>query len=120
MSRLSAAIRIITSRDVPDGFFYLDQPYIGADQEYYDGYTQEDFDVLLTTLESLTGKFLLSSYRNKGLTEYTHRNGWYTLGFRMMCSMTNRYENKDKIEVLTANYPIDSDIIKDIDLQSAE
>jgi hypothetical protein len=30
-----------------------------------------------------------------------------------MSSMTNRYEIKDKIEVLTANYPISRDIIEE-------
>jgi DNA adenine methylase len=32
------ALWIIKSRDVPDGFFYLDPPYVGADQGHYDGY----------------------------------------------------------------------------------
>jgi DNA adenine methylase len=59
------ALRIIKSRDVPDGFFYLDPPYVGADQGHYDGYTQEDFNLLLEALTNLKGKFLLSSYRNK-------------------------------------------------------
>ncbi|MDR2245292.1 MAG: DNA adenine methylase [Treponema sp.] len=59
------ALRIIKSRDMPDAFFYLDPPYVGAAQGHYDGYTQEDFDILLKLLESLKGKFLLSSYRNK-------------------------------------------------------
>jgi DNA adenine methylase len=100
------ALRIIKSRDVPDGFFYLDPPYVGADQGHYDGYTQEDFDRLLETLETLKGKFLLSSYRNKALTVVAKRNGWHTIEIKMVSSMTNRYEKKDKVEVLTANYPI--------------
>ncbi|MDR2634024.1 MAG: hypothetical protein LBC51_10455 [Treponema sp.] len=29
------AVRIIKSRDVPDGFFYLDSPYAGAGRERY-------------------------------------------------------------------------------------
>jgi DNA adenine methylase len=62
-------LRIIKSRDVPDDFFYLDPPYGGTDQGHYDGYTQEDFDLLLKMLETLKGKFLLSSYRNKNLTD---------------------------------------------------
>jgi DNA adenine methylase len=33
------AVRVIKSRDVPEGFFYLDPPYVGADQGQYDGYT---------------------------------------------------------------------------------
>ncbi|MDR2419460.1 MAG: DNA adenine methylase [Treponema sp.] len=100
------ALRIIKSRDVPDGFFYLDPPYVGADQGHYDGYTQEDFDKLLEILETLKGKFLLSSFRNKGLAEVSKRNGWYTIEIKMVSSMTVRFETKDKIEVLTTNYPI--------------
>jgi DNA adenine methylase len=106
------ALRIIKSRDAPDGFFYLDPPYVGADQGHYDGYAQEDFDGLLETLAALKGKFLLSSYRNKNLAEFTERNGWHTLECRMFCSMTNRYQAKNKIEVLTANYPLSQDIVK--------
>jgi DNA adenine methylase len=114
------ALRIIKSRDVPDGFFYLDPPYVGADQGHYNGYTQEDFDRLLETIETIKGKFLLSSYRNKHLQVCTKRNGWHTLEFRMMSSMTNRYELKDKIEVMTANYPITWDMIQDLKEPEAE
>jgi DNA adenine methylase len=44
------ALKIIRSRDCQDAFFYLDPPYVGADQGHYDGYTQEDFDALLELL----------------------------------------------------------------------
>ena len=108
------ALRIIKSRDVPDGFFYLDPPYVGADQGHYDGYTQEDFDRLLSMLETIKGKFLLSSYRNNTLEACAERNGWYTLEFRMMNAMTNRYKVKNKIEVMTANYPITREMIQDL------
>jgi DNA adenine methylase len=101
------ALRIIRSRDAGDAFFYLDPPYVGSDQGHYDGYTQEDFDALLGLLGGLQGKFLLSSFRNKSLTEYTKRNGWYTLEFSMVCPMTHAYKTRrGKIEVLTANYPL--------------
>ena len=70
------ALRIITSRDTPDGFFYIDPPYVGADQGHYDGYSQADFDALLAALEGISGRFLLSSYRNANLTEFARRNGW--------------------------------------------
>jgi DNA adenine methylase len=80
---------------------------VGADQGHYDGYSQEYFDNLLALLETIKGKFLLSSYRNKRLDEYTKRNGWSKREIRMENSMTNRYANpKIKTEVLTANYPI--------------
>jgi DNA adenine methylase len=99
-------LRIIRSRDVPDAFFYLDPPYVGSDQGHYDGYTQEDFDNLLGFLETIQGTFLLSSFRNKSLEEFSKRNKWHTVEVRMTSPMTHGSTNKKKIEVLTANYPI--------------
>ncbi|MHB9292511.1 hypothetical protein Holit_01609 [Hollandina sp. SP2] len=101
------ALRIIKSRDREDTFCYLDPPYVGADQGHYDGYSQEDFENLLAILETIKGKFLLSSYKNKSLEGHIKRHGWEKVEIKMECSMTNRYANpKIKTEVLTANYPI--------------
>jgi DNA adenine methylase len=102
------ALRIIGSRDTPETFFYLDPPYVGADQGHYDGYTQMDFDALMETLEGVQGKFLLSSFRNAALGEFTRRNGWATVEIRLSSSMTHGQGRtvRDKVEVLTANYPI--------------
>jgi DNA adenine methylase len=101
------ALKIIRSRDIANAFFYLDPPYVGSDQGHYDGYTQEDFDALLGVLEKLQGKFLLSSFRNKTLTDFARRNNWHTLELKMTCSMTHGYKTqRGKIEMLTANYPI--------------
>jgi DNA adenine methylase len=101
------ALRIIRSRDTPETFCYCDPPYIGADQGHYGGYSQTDFESLLDTLANMQGKFLLSSYRNVALNDYVKRYCWDTLEIRMSLSMAARYEDKkQKIEVLTANYPI--------------
>jgi DNA adenine methylase len=103
------ALKIIRSRDIADAFFYLDPPYVGSDQGHYDGYTQEDFDALPGVLETLQGKFLLSSFRNKSLTDCARRNGWHSLELKMACSMTHGYKTqREKIEILTANYPIEA------------
>ncbi|MBP3741848.1 MAG: DNA adenine methylase [Treponema sp.] len=100
------AIRIIKSRDTADSFFYIDPPYVGSDQGHYDGYTQEDFDILLNLLDGIKGKFILSSYRNTSLKKHILKNGWYTAEIRMHCSMTsNSSHAHGKIEVLTANFP---------------
>jgi DNA adenine methylase len=108
------ALRVIRSRDVPDAFFYCDPPYVGADQGHYDGYTQDDFDNLLETLQGIQGKFLLSSFRNDSLLAYIKRNGWHSVALEMNCSMTNRAQTpRKKVEVLTANYPIDIKISPD-------
>jgi DNA adenine methylase len=102
------ALRIIQSRDTQETFFYLDPPYIGANQGHYDGYTQMDFDSLLGVLETLAGRFLLSSYRNATLREFTRRNGWHTVEFHLTCAMKHEGSRtvRGKVEVLTANYPI--------------
>jgi DNA adenine methylase len=103
------ALKVIRSRDSEKAFFYCDPPYVGSDQGHYDGYTQEDFDGLLGLLETIKGKFLLSSFRNKSLADSIKRNGWHSFELKMACSMTNRYESKrGKVEVLTANYPIEA------------
>ncbi len=107
------ALRIIRSRDTVESFFYIDPPYVGADQGHYDGYTQEDFDNLLTLLEGIKGKFLLSSFRNPSLKECIKRNNWHSIEIEMSCSMTNRAKTpRNKVEVLTANYPISVDLSK--------
>ncbi|MDR2247806.1 MAG: DNA adenine methylase [Treponema sp.] len=102
------ALRIIGSRDTPETFFYLDPPYVGADQGHYDGYTQMDFDALLEVLKSIQGKFLLSSFRDAALREFTRKNGWHTVEIRLSSSMTHGQGRaiREKVEVLTANYPI--------------
>ena len=105
------ALRIIRSRDTEESFFYIDPPYVGADQGHYDGYSHEDFDNLLALLEEIKGKFLLSSYRNSALKECVKRNGWYSIEIDMACSMTHRAQSpRHKVEVLTANYPISVDL----------
>jgi DNA adenine methylase len=101
------ALRVIRGRDVSDAFFYIDPPYVGADQGHYDGYSQEDFDNLLKLLETIQGKFLLSSFKNTSLNEFIKRNGWHTTAIKMACSMTSHaVQPREKVEVLTANYPI--------------
>ncbi len=99
------ALRIIRSRDTPETFHYCDPPYVGTDQGHYDGYTQEDFDMLLTCLSQIEGKFLLSSFRNKSLSDFIDRHSWHSLEIRMNKPMSKNNRGK-KIEVVTANYPI--------------
>jgi DNA adenine methylase len=102
------AIRIITSRDNDNAFFYCDPPYVGSNCGHYDGYTQSDFDELLQVLSKIKGKFLLSSYPNDKLKEFVKANGWYQRTIEMGVTVAAKYDKPRKIktEVLTANYPI--------------
>lgn len=101
------ALRIINSRDSKESFFYVDPPYYNSDCAHYDGYTIEDFDMLLKTLSKIEGKFLLSSYPSEILSKYTKEKGWYQISFQQKVSVNAKGGNqKTKIEVFTSNYPI--------------
>ena len=104
------ALRVICLRDTKDIFFYLDPPYVGSFQGHYDGYDQDDFDKLLALLAVIKGRFLLSSFRNEGLSTMAKRYGWYQVELKMAKPMTSQLgKTVQKIEVLTANYPIKLD-----------
>jgi DNA adenine methylase len=103
------ALRIITSRDTKDAFFYCDPPYYNSDCGHYDGYTLDDFELLLKKLSKIEGKFMLSSYPSPILTEYTKQFGWHTKQFQQEVTIANansKKGRKPKIEVITTNYPI--------------
>lgn len=102
------AIRIIQSRDTHDSFFYCDPPYFNSDMGHYDGYTESDFEGLLNTLSKIQGKFLLSSYPSALLSKYTKEFGWNKVQFDMTVSVNAKGPGtrKKKVEVLTANYPL--------------
>lgn len=99
------AIKVINRMDSSETFFYLDPPYVGADQGHYGGYTQEHFNGLLDTLSQIKGKFLLSSYPNTTLAEYRKEFRWYSSDKLMQLSASNR-ANRIKTEALTSNYKI--------------
>lgn len=102
------ALYIINSRDTENSFFYCDPPYYNSAMGHYDGYTVEDFEMLLQTLAGIKGKFLLSSYPSDLLKEYTKRNGWNTWSVEQGVSVNAKSGYlKRKVEVLTANYPLE-------------
>ncbi|HUM50498.1 MAG TPA: DNA adenine methylase [Chitinophagales bacterium] len=101
------ALRVINSRDTKDSFFYCDPPYYNSDCGHYDGYSIQDFENLLQVLSNIKGKFMLSSYPSEILKKFTKAHGWHTAEFKQLVSVNAKGANqKTKIEVLTANYPI--------------
>ena len=101
------ALRIINSRDTKDSFFYCDPPYYNSDMGHYDGYSIEDFEALLKSLQRITGRFLLSSYPSPILKQYVKTNGWKQVEIEQTVSVANsKKPGKKKIEVLTYNYEL--------------
>jgi DNA adenine methylase len=99
------ALQVIKTRDTENSFFYVDPPYFNSDCGHYKGYTLQDFTNLLQLLENIKGKFLLSSYPSEVLSEFTERNKWFTHSIHKKVSVTYQTQ-KEKTEVLTANYNI--------------
>ena len=104
----SDALYVIKSRDTASSFFYCDPPYFNSDCGHYDGYSEQDFENLLKQLSSIKGKFLLSSYPSAILLKYAKDHGWNMWSVEKGVSINTKSGYlKRKIEVLTANYPID-------------
>lgn len=102
------ALKVITSRDTNDSFFFIDPPYVGADQGHYSGYTRQDFINLLDTLEKVKGNFFLTTYDSDLLTEYVKRNGWHQIKIEkpLTAYKSKGGKRKRKIEVFTMNYKV--------------
>ena len=103
------ALRVIKSRDARDSFFYCEPHYLNSIMGHYKGYTEKDFEELLNVLANIKGKFLLSSYPSDMLQKFTRKHKWHTLTKRTGVAVT-KHTDKVKTEVLTANYPIQSDL----------
>ncbi len=100
------ALRIIRSRDSKDSLFYCDPPYINSDQGHYDGYTVEDYTMLLTTLSKIKGKFILSSYPSDILLKFIRRRGWHKRSIDIALLAANHKKEKlqRRTELLVCNY----------------
>lgn len=102
------AVTVIEQRDSADTFFYLDPPYVGCQQQHYHGFTSEDFDILLTTLSMMQGKFILSHFWNDQLREAIDKFGWKVLAIDSMMTVANncRATLRRKQELLVFNYDL--------------
>jgi len=101
------AIKVIKYRNTPNTFFYIDPPYLNSNQGHYKGYTLEQFKELLNQLQKIKGKFLMSSYPHEILDHYTSTNNRYQLQHTRKIAV-HKGVDRDKVEVLTANYDIQS------------
>lgn len=81
------ALKCITQFDSPQTFFYCDPPYPGTDQGHYKGYTQEDFNELVTILSACKGSAIVSCYNQDDRFE---PRLWSKAEFSAACSARGR------------------------------
>lgn len=65
------AIEFILRWDSPKTLFYVDPPYLNCDQGHYGGYTEDDFKLLIKTLNECQGSVVLSTYKNYFTPDWT-------------------------------------------------
>jgi DNA adenine methylase len=83
------ALKIIRTYDTPDTLFYCDPPYYNSNCGHYDGYSIEDYEMLLDTLSGIEGKFMLSSYPSEVLKKYVKKHEWYQKEFHLKVSVAS-------------------------------
>lgn len=64
------ALKVIQRMDSPQTCFYVDPPYPSTNQGHYSGFSQADFDELITVLDSLMGSVVLSCYNNASVPSH--------------------------------------------------
>jgi DNA adenine methylase len=98
------ALYILNSRNVQKAFHYLDPPYPNADQGHYAGYGFDEYEKLLKwCADECKGKFLLSSYNSKMLSEFIKVHGWSKKEITHRIKAP-RKSGSSKVEVLVSNY----------------
>lgn len=102
------AITVIEQRDTENTFFYIDPPYVGCQQQHYHGFTEEDLDILLTTLSMIRGKFILSHFWNDQISEAIGKYGWRYRTIESFMTVANncRTTLRRKQELLIYNYEL--------------
>ena len=101
------ALQVIKSRDTSESFFYCDPPYFNSEMGPYKGYSEKDFNNLLELLSRIKGQFLLSSYPSDELTRHVKKSKWSFYTMQKFVAVSDKTD-KTKIEVLTANYDINT------------
>lgn len=101
------ALDVIKQRDTAETTFYLDPPYPMADMKHYSGYTFDNLEELLTLLQTIKGKFILSNYMSPVLECYITRNGWLYKEIELPLKTANFNTSRKKKEILVYNYSID-------------
>lgn len=98
------AIYVLEKHDGEGTFFFVDPPYFNSDMGHYTGYTDNDFERLLSALLALKGKFILTCYPSDLLDRYAELANGNWLVERREMQLSAGAKGKRKVEVLVRNY----------------
>lgn len=102
------AVEVITSEDGPETLFYLDPPYLHETRattgEYEHEMTREQHRLLLASLVTIDGKFMLSGYPSPLYDEFAAREGWPHVDFDVPNSAAGGDEKRRMVERVWCNF----------------
>lgn len=102
------ALKLIKREDDARTLFYLDPPYVHetrqATKAYRHEMTNEQHEVLLTMLERIQGRFLLSGYKNPLYESFEKRYGWRRVDFQIDNKASSKKTKDKEIECVWMNY----------------
>jgi DNA adenine methylase len=105
-----SAIDCIRQQDGPETLFYLDPPYLHETRSkkgtevYRFEMTDEDHRVLLDTLASIKGKFILSGYESKMYNHMGRSHGWRCTSIDVPNNAAGGEKKRRMQECLWTNY----------------
>lgn len=98
------ALDVIRQRDSPQTVFYLDPPYPMTEMKHYSGYTLGNLEQLLTLLQTIEGRFILSNYMCPMLADFICRNGWTHKEIELPLKVANFTKARHKVEMIVSNF----------------
>lgn len=101
------ALAIIQRYDTPETFHFIDPPYVGSNMGHYSGmFSKEDMQRLLDLLVEIKGKFMLTMYPDKMISQYASANGWYIHKIERCVTAANTKRRKQE-EWMIVNYDVE-------------
>jgi site-specific DNA-adenine methylase len=73
------AVRCIQQWDGPATLFYVDPPYVGAEEYYQGGFNAQDHERLAEALNGCRAKVVLSYYPHETVSKLYPENRWHRL-----------------------------------------
>jgi DNA adenine methylase len=100
----TSALRVISSRDCPGAFHFVDPPYINSNCGHYsDTFNLADFEELLELLSGVKGKMMLTMFPHSVLADYVKRYGWKVVEVERLIS-ASKSSRRRQVELIVSNF----------------
>ncbi len=102
------AINVIRAQDGSATLFYCDPPYLLETRSVKDHYrhemTTDEHRAMLTALSQISGRFLLSGYRNDLYDSFAVQHAWRREDVEVANQMSGAKEKDKRVECVWMNY----------------